>query len=67
MPLNLGDDVIFEGPALPEAFVRHELEKLLGPVLPREKAAQPLWEKYRKTIRQPLTTKPASGGRSVER
>jgi hypothetical protein len=55
MPLNLGDDVIFEGPALPEAFVRHELEKQLGPVLPKEKAAQPLWEKYRKAIRQPLT------------
>ena len=55
MPLNLGDDVIFEGPALPEAFVRHELEKQLGPLLPKEKTAQPLWEKYRKAIRQPLT------------
>ena len=31
MTLNLGDDVLFQGPALPEAFVRHELEKLLGP------------------------------------
>jgi hypothetical protein len=27
MALSLDDDVIFEGPALPKAFVRHELEK----------------------------------------
>jgi hypothetical protein len=55
MVLNLGDDVIFEGPALPEAFVRHELEKQLGPALLKEKAAQPLWEAYRRAIGQPLT------------
>ena len=55
MALNLGDDVIFEGPALPEAFVRHELEKQLGTSLPKEKAAEPHWEEYRKAIRQPLT------------
>ena len=55
MALNLGDDVIFEGPALPEAFVRHELEKQLGTALPKEKAAGPLWEKYRRSLRQPLT------------
>ena len=43
MALNLGDDVIFEGPALPEAFVRHELEKQLGPALPKEKAVGTLY------------------------
>ena len=55
MALNLGDDVIFEGPALPEAFVRHELEKGLGNSLPKEKAARLPWEKFRRAIRQPLT------------
>ena len=55
MALSLNDDVIFEGPALPEAFVRHELEKGLGNSLPKEKAARPPWEKYRRAIRQPLT------------
>src|SRR3954468_17114791 len=55
MALNLGDDVIFEGPALPEAFVRHELEKQLGPSLPKEKGAETPWEAYRRAVRQPLT------------
>jgi hypothetical protein len=55
MALNLGDDVTFHGPALPEAFVRHELEKMLGPLLPKVRAAEAAWEKYRKAIRQPLT------------
>src|SRR3712207_2462367 len=55
MTLNLGDDVLFHGPALPEAFVRHELEKLLGPFLPKPRAVQAEWEKYRNALRQPLT------------
>lgn len=55
MALNLGDDVLFSGPALPEAFVRHELEKLLGTHLPKPKAVQGDWEKYRKELRKPLT------------
>lgn len=55
MALNLGDDVLFSGPALPEAFVRHELEKLLATYLPKPKAVQDDWEKYRKELRKPLT------------
>ena len=55
MALNLGEDVIFHGPALPEAFVRHELEKALAKLLPAAKAVQPVWEKYRRALRQPLT------------
>jgi hypothetical protein len=55
MTLSLGDDVLFQGPALPEAFVRHELEKLLGAHLPKPRAVQGQWEKYRKSLRQPLT------------
>src|SRR5262245_43580646 len=55
MALNLGDDIVFHGPALPEAFVRHELEKLLGTHLPKPRAVQGEWEKYRKSLRQPLT------------
>jgi hypothetical protein len=55
MTLNLGDDVLFQGPALPEAFVRHELEKMLGTHLPKPRAVQTDWEKFRKSLRQPLT------------
>src|SRR6516162_2731402 len=55
MTLSLGDDVLFQGPALPEAFVRHELEKLLGTHLPKQRAIQGDWEKFRKSLRQPLT------------
>jgi N-6 DNA Methylase len=55
MTLSLGDDVLFQGPALPEAFVRHELEKLLGTHLPKPRAVQEQWEKFRKSLRQPLT------------
>jgi hypothetical protein len=55
MTLSLGDDVLFQGPALPEAFVRHELEKMLGTHLPRPRAVQGDWEKFRKSLRQPLT------------
>jgi hypothetical protein len=55
MTLSLGDDVLFQGPALPEAFVRHELEKMLGTHLPKPRAVQGDWEKLRKSLRQPLT------------
>src|SRR5436309_2793595 len=55
MTLSLGDDVLFQGPALPEAFVRHELEKLLGAHLPKPRTVQGDWEKFRKSLRQPLT------------
>jgi hypothetical protein len=55
MTLSLGDDVLFQGPALPEAFVRHELEKMLGSLLPKPRAVQGDWEKFRKSLRQPLT------------
>src|SRR5439155_8240798 len=55
MALQLGDDVVFLGPALPEAFVRHELEKFLATHLPKPRAIQGVWEKYRKSLRQPLT------------
>jgi hypothetical protein len=55
MTLSLGDDLLFHGPALPEAFVRHELEKMLGTHLPKARAVQGEWEKFRKSLRQPLT------------
>jgi hypothetical protein len=55
MTLSLGDDVLFQGPALPEAFVRHELNKMLGAHLPKPRAVQGDWEKFRKSLRQPLT------------
>jgi hypothetical protein len=55
MTLSLGDDVLFQGPALPEAFVRHELEKMLGTHLPKPRSVQGDWEKFRKSLRQPLT------------
>src|SRR5262245_33130939 len=54
MALHLGDDVVFVGPALPEAFVRHELEKVLGTHLPKARTVQGEWEKYRKSLRQPF-------------
>ena len=57
--LNLADDVVFARmePALPEAFVRHELEKMLGAHLPKAKAVQVCpGRRYRKSLRQPCSS-----------
>jgi len=59
MPLALLPDVSFSGPALPEPFVRFELEAALAKVglLPRAagaegRALQEDWERYRRRLRR---------------
>ncbi|HEU4328370.1 MAG TPA: hypothetical protein VFS21_34850 [Roseiflexaceae bacterium] len=65
MPLDLLPAVSFLGPALPEPFVRHELEQALAKhrLLPRAtgaegEALQRDWERYRRGLRDLV---PASG------
>jgi hypothetical protein len=59
MPLNLLDHCAFNGPALPEPFVRFELEKELGrlDLLPKTtgdegKKLQLSWDVYRRKLRE---------------
>ena len=59
MPLNILDHCVFNGPALPEPFVRFELEKELGrlDLLPKTtgeegKKLQLSWEVYRRKLRE---------------
>jgi len=59
MPLNLLDHCVFNGPALPEPFVRFELEKELGRLDLLSKTAgdegkrlQLSWDVYRRKLRE---------------
>lgn len=55
--LNLATtDLTFSGPALPEAFVQHELEAALGKALPSAREAEPAWHAQLKSLREPLTS-----------
>lgn len=55
MPLTLTADTTFFGPALPEAFVQHELEGILGKALPSAKEVDGLWHALHKALREPLS------------
>lgn len=53
--LNLtSTELSFAGPALPEAFVQHELEQALGKALPPAKDAEPAWRALLKALHEPL-------------
>src|SRR5512146_2095583 len=54
MMLNLSSDLTFFGPALPEAFVQHELEAALAKALPSAKEVEPAWKALHKSLREPL-------------
>lgn len=55
MPLTITSDTTFFGPALPEAFVQHELEGVLGKALPSAKEVDGIWRALHKALREPLT------------
>lgn len=55
MPLTLAADTTFFGPALPEAFVQHELEGILGKTLPSAKEVEAFWRALHKSLREPLS------------
>lgn len=55
MTINITTDTNFFGPALPEAFVQHELEGVLGKSLPSAKEADTIWHALHKALREPLT------------
>jgi hypothetical protein len=55
MTLNISADTTFFGPALPEAFVQHELEGVLGKALPSAKEVDAIWRSLHKALPEPLT------------
>ncbi len=65
MSILFGSDVSFFGPALPEAFVQHELEGVLGKSLPSAKDVDGLWRTLHKALREPLTNAGAIRVRNV--
>ena len=58
-------ELAFFGPALPEAFVQHELEGELGKGLPSVKEAAPAWEALRRALHTPLLNAGAVRVRNV--
>lgn len=66
MSLSLSSsDLTFFGPALPEAFVQHELEGVLGEALPSAKDAESAWRALHRSLREPLANAGAIRVRNV--
>ncbi len=65
MSLNLGSDLSFFGPALPESFIQHELESVLGKALPSVKDVESAWRLLLKALREPLVNAGAIRVRNV--
>src|SRR5437763_14595476 len=56
MTLQIIDDVTFTGPALPEGYVRYELEAALKGLLVRGQTSNERWADYRKQyLSEPLS------------
>lgn len=55
MALNLDPSIQFTGPALPDAFIHHELEQALKGALPARNETVDLWRSVRRSLSQPLT------------
>ncbi len=49
-------ELTFTGPALPESFIQHELERALGKALLTAKDAEGGWKALLKSLREPLTS-----------
>jgi hypothetical protein len=66
MTLSLSSsDLTLFGPALPEAFVQHELEGVLGKALPSAQDVESAWRALYRTLREPLANAGAIRIRNV--